>query len=172
MNTFKTLAVSAVVAAAAATASHAATLTGDEVTLTIADIGFSESTTVGAGVDFVVGSVSWDLDAGADGNELIVDTDGTFAGFGATSFELTGLDFSGGEILVGFSDIFSQMADTVVTFTADSLLVTFIDGPVDDGVTFSGVFDTRPTAVPLPAGLPMIASGLALLGFLGRRRKA
>ncbi len=171
MKTFKLLAASAALATLA-TVSQAATLTGDEVTLTIADIGFSESTTVGAGFDFNVGSVTWDLDAGANGDELIVDTSGSFPFFAATSFELTGLDFSGGELLVGFSDVFSQMANTVVTFTTDSLLVTFTDGPVADGVTFSGTFDTAPSAVPLPAGLPMIASGLALLGFLGRRRKS
>lgn len=171
MNILKLLAASATFAAAA-TVSHAATLTGDDVTLTISDIGFSQTATVGAGFDFVVGSVSWDLDSGAAGNELSIDVDGSFSTFGATSFELSGLDFSDGELLVGFSDIFSQMANTVVTFTANSLLVSFTDGAVTDGVGFSGVFDTAPPAVPLPAGLPMIASGLALMGFLGRRRKS
>jgi hypothetical protein len=35
----------------------------------------------------------------------------------------------------------------------------------------SGVFTLVPTAVPLPAALPLFASGLAGLGWLARRRK-
>lgn len=173
MNTFKMIAAS-VAFAALGTVSQAATLTGDDVTLDVAEIGYSSTTTVGAGDEFTIGAISMDVDA-TPGDELMISSTADLAGLGVTTFELSDLDFSGGEILVGFVVTFSQLANVVVTFTQDSLKITFDDGAITEGVVLEGMLVTTSLdtpAVPLPAGLPLVASGLALLGFMGRRKKA
>ena len=51
------------------------------------------------------------------------------------------------------------------------LLVRFAHNGVNfDRIATSATFDPVPQ-IPLPGALPLFASGLALLGFLGRRRK-
>lgn len=172
MNTWKMVAA-AVAVTAFGTASQAATLTGDEVTLDVADIGFSETATVGSGADFTIGYLSVDLDGGVNGDELIITSSNDLPALGVTSFELTGLDFSGGELLTGAVNAFSQLSIVNFAYTGTSLFVEFLDGPITAGVVMSGTYTTAPApVVPLPAGLPLIASGVALLGFMGRRKKA
>lgn len=43
--------------------------------------------------------------------------------------------------------------------------------PTDDRFLSQAVFDPNSNAVPLPAALPLFASGVLFLGFLGRQRK-
>jgi len=149
----------------------AATLTGDDVTLSISEFGFSQTATVGAGSEFFAGNVSWDVDFGADGDELLVSVLNNFGTFGITSFEISSLDFSGGELLTGFSNLFSQLANITVSTTSSSILFSFDNGPVTSGTVLSGKFDTSSTApVPLPAGAWMLLTALGGLAVTKRRR--
>ena len=56
-------------------------------------------------------------------------------------------------------------------------LTTFANNVHWDGVTFGtgtvnlNIVITPPSAVPVPAALPMAAAGFGLLGFIGRRKK-
>ena len=149
---------------------NAATLTGDDVTLEISDVGFSQTVTVGAGTDFTANAVSWDVDFGADGDELNVSVIGDFPSFGATSFELSSLDFSGGEFLTGFANLFSQLQNTSFSLTDSSILFTFDDGPVTNGTVLSGRFETA-APIPLPAGVWLLLTSLGGLAVVKRRKR-
>lgn len=157
--------------------SQAATLTGDNVTVTINDLnGFvaSNSGIVGDGTDVAIGLSLYDLNAGANNNEFVVSFDGSFCGLlncpGTTTIELTDLNFSGGESLIGFTLLSSVFTDVSWVTTATSILFTFADQP-GIGVMLTGRFDTGVSAVPVPAALPLLASGLGALGVVGWRRK-
>lgn len=66
-----------------------------------------------------------------------------------------------------------QVFNTSFTATGASTTLRFInrDGP-NDGVNGldNVIVEARTGVVPVPAALPLLASGLALFGFLGRRR--
>ena len=58
------------------------------------------------------------------------------------------------------------------TAVSNSETITFRSDPTDNNTFFGPALDNvSVTAVPLPAALPLFASGLAGLGWLGRRRR-
>lgn len=58
---------------------------------------------------------------------------------------------------------------TVATLLSDSLTAVF-GAPSLEGATF-GIATTEAAVVPIPAALPLLAGGLAILGMIGRRRR-
>ena len=151
---------------------QAATLTGDTVTVDI-DSGLGvKSGLVGDGTDIQFGNALFDFNAGPNGNEFQLTANGSFPEFtspaGPLTILLSSLDFSGGEVLIGFTNLFSVFQNTSFSFTRNSLTFTMDDGPNGPDVILSGVFQT---AVPLPAALPLFGTGLAALGVIGWRRK-
>jgi hypothetical protein len=166
---------------------QAATLAGDTITVTLSDPAsnppaslFTNTALVGAGVDLTLGGVtSWDFNAGALGNEFVITVGGgSFPGFhgigGTTTLTLSNLNFSGGEVLTGFSVISSLFPVTVGPLTATSVAFTFNEASFSGPVTFlDGDFITSPTVTvtPLPTALPLFATGLGALGLFGWRRK-
>jgi hypothetical protein len=89
-------------------------------------------------------------------NQLYISTPFTFTGLEATVSLLVLLTASGQYQYANF---------------ADTATISFINVPT--GVTFtsaSGEFLTG-AATPLPAALPLFASGLGVIGFLAKRRK-
>lgn len=86
-------------------------------------------------------------------------------------WEFTSLDFTGGEIITGFN-ILQNFGDAIVTFTANSVKIAYLDVAIPEGVFFSGRFVTGSlSAVPLPAALPLYGAGMAVMGFIGWRKK-
>jgi len=86
-------------------------------------------------------------------------------------WEFTDLDFTGGEIITGFT-ILQDFGNAIVSFTANSVKIEYLDIAITEGVFFSGRFTTGTiSAVPLPAALPLYGAGMALMGFIGWRKK-
>ena len=126
---------------------------------------------VGSGNDLVLGNFAFDLNAGLAGDEFTFFDNG---GFFSDNIQivLENLDFSGGEVLTGFQLAASSLSNLSVSTTANSVTFTFDDpgvGP-DSGPAISGKFLTAPAAVPLPAGLPLLAASMAAISFLRRRK--
>jgi hypothetical protein len=99
---------------------------------------------------------------------------------GATDIEATGtMQFSGpdapvGVLPAGFSGLFSLVIfqDDAAAFSFDGLLASATWTYTGPPLTFDEVsISFQVTAVPVPAALPLFASGLGLMGFLGHRRK-
>jgi hypothetical protein len=81
---------------------------------------------------------------------------------GTTEIDAWSTAFSGGSFAV----------IQPVTLTAGTYALEIRGSAASSGGgTYSGVLDLAPTAVPLPAGLPLLLSGLFGVGFLGRRRR-
>jgi hypothetical protein len=158
-------------------ASQATPLTGDQVTVDLN--GFLVGGTVGAGTDITLfsGNVLLDFNAGVDGDVFQLSAGRDFPSVISTgdllTIELGDLDFLGGEILVGFADLFSVFADTTFSITDHSILFSMTDGPGDAGVILSGRFVTRPVAVavPEPTTLSLFALGAGFLGLIAWRRR-
>jgi hypothetical protein len=160
---------------------QAATLTGDTITQT--DPTGTHSVLVGTGVDLTEAFLTFDYDAGTLGNEFIMavgDATGPF--FGAytsapvtSTITLSDLSFSGGQVLTGFnvlSSIFGPI--TVDILSSTSLSLSFFDGatiPTGNTELLTGDFITGPAATPVPAALPLFATGLGALGLLGWRKR-
>ena len=79
---------------------------------------------------------------------------------------------------VGAADRLSVLSSVLGPITVDilsstSLSLSFTDGASITGpeVMLAGEFITGPIATPLPAALPLFATGLGALGLLGWRRK-
>ncbi|MEM1276995.1 MAG: hypothetical protein AAGH74_10760 [Pseudomonadota bacterium] len=167
---------------------HAATLTGDTVTLQVdccGPGGTTDTEVVGQGVDiFAFGlpgaALEFDLNAGPNGLGLIatntygvqisigdgVPTDGRFL--------LTDLDFGMGHGLIGFVFDINSSNLSILELTPNSLTL----GPavpggsvlIPDGIFLSGTFVTQSAvAVPLPASLLSLLLGLGLLSVLRQR---
>ncbi len=142
--------------------------------------------TVGAGIDFSFApgaSFTYDMNAGINGDEfLFVSPNNTGQGIFFNPFPeyliLKNLDFVGGVPLVGF-----ELFDTgvlqnlsVLSTTSNSVTIRWDSGNAGSSYAagdtlIAGRFLTEVSAVPLPAALPLFGSGLAVLGFLGWRRK-
>ncbi|MEM1045055.1 MAG: VPLPA-CTERM sorting domain-containing protein [Pseudomonadota bacterium] len=99
---------------------------------------------------------------------------------GPLPFDRMGLSFTGG------TDVFTNLeidldqfsATTFAAFDeASASISTFAGGPLDflrfdvDLTSFTFEQEATPTPVPLPAGLPLLASALAVIGWLRSLRR-
>lgn len=161
---------------ASATVATSSTLAGDYVVLSIPTLGVTAGTNVVSGLDVAKGGIGWDLNTGANGNGFAMVSGGSYPIVGTSSFTFSSLDFSDGSSLIGFENLVSVFANTVVTFTSRSITFTFTDGPITEGTLISGTFVTDApilppsTTVPLPASVPLMASAFGALAFAARRR--
>lgn len=156
----KSLATPAVAAFMMATAGTAATLTGDTITFDAPGATFASNDLIGAGVDWVDGTIEYDLDYGIEGDQLRIDTGsgcGEYACSGVTTLTFSDLDFSGGALLVGFNILSEPQLDvTALVIDGSTLQLSYTEGTVVPGNFLVGeyVFDTAP--VPLPAGAALL----------------
>ena len=179
MNMRKLLLLATAILALTSSGVQAATLNGDTITFT--DPGGPHSVLVGAGVDFTVGAITYDFNAGSLGDQFVIGITtttsacGLYTCSGTTTLSLSNLIFSGGQVLTGFTVLSSQLPITINTLTPTSLSLSWTEAHVTGPATFlDGQFITAPSSVstvPLPTALPLFASGLVGLGLLGWRRK-
>ncbi|MBL4811099.1 MAG: VPLPA-CTERM sorting domain-containing protein [Rhodobacteraceae bacterium] len=173
-NKFLAAALPALALSLAAGSASAATLAGDTVGVSF-DPSFynNPSVSVGAGIDLTISAFEFDFDAGVNGDELVFNDNGGFFPVGS-SLTLYDLDFSGGETLVGFDLSYTSLDNLAYTFTDTSITFTYATsgtGP-NFGAAIYGTFLTVPSAVPLPASLPLLIAGLGGLTALRRKRRA
>ena len=88
-------------------------------------------------------------------------------GANAFFFDLADLDLDSPGIAPGETRVF----DTVIALESDDYTPDYV---INDGTFYVGRVDMRlqPSAVPLPASLPLFAVGLGLMGFVATRRKS
>ncbi len=92
-----------------------------------------------------------------------------FTGFGFVFS--SGVDITGVTVDPASSPAFLPIAGGL-TFGPDDIFVNVVgDAPAVGGELILDVITGTPTATPLPATLPLFASGLGALGLLGWRRK-
>ena len=157
----------------------------DSTDYSVIDLGFGDSTVItGSGADLVIFSL-WS---------------GYNYSFGLSAYDDTGTLLSGYNYNVDDSSIYSECTDgscpTVVTTSinlydnnaielADDLelgyIRLFIGGELYNGSTggidaysnfsLAGAFNVKSAVVPLPLSAVLFSSGLALLGWTGRRKK-
>ena len=153
----------------------AATLNGDNVTLTFNPINVVRTGTVGAGVDITQLNFLFDFNTGVNGDGFDWSSL-PFAGFlaGSTGITFSSLDFSGGAVLSGFHLAATVLSDLTITFTDHTLSFFWTTDPtahVGPGEILSGTFLTKAANVPLPAALPLALTGIGVLGAIARRKK-
>ncbi|SFR02266.1 VPLPA-CTERM sorting domain-containing protein [Poseidonocella sedimentorum] len=157
----------------------AATLEGDSVTIHLfAEFSWGTYTrTVGPGEDGDISSLSYDLNAGPDGDLFTLRSKGAYCGLNCSTpptpvvWTLLGLDFVGGQPLTDF-EIVQGFSDATVSFTDSSVTITYTDDSLSPGIFFQGRFVTEPlSAVPLPASFPLVLAGLGGLGLLRRKQR-
>lgn len=155
-------------------AASAATLSGDTVGIEFVSGGYNNpSVMVGAGIDETLFAFEFDLDAGANGDEFIFNDNAGFIPPGS-SLVLYDLDFSGGETLVGFELLYTSLDNLAYTFTDSSITFTYATSGIGPniGAAIYGTFITAPSAVPLPASLPLLIAGIGGLAAMRRKRRA
>jgi hypothetical protein len=178
MRTIKWLLATLAVLTFTSSGVQAATLTGDTIgqshPLAVTSI------VVGSGVDYTIGFVQINYDAGALGDHLVINisSTATFSGIfqssGTSTLTLSGLNFSGGETLIGFTVLSSPIYPiTVNILNSSSLSLSWTEGPSfsGGGIFLDGQFVTSASPVPLPAALPLFATVLAGGGLIAWRRK-
>jgi hypothetical protein len=176
----KFLAAATIFSALALSSAHAATLSGDSVSVQLTIPGFPPATdtvTVGAGADaFFFGTeLAIDFNAGVNGDLFTLTSsadfpDGFFTGPGNADFLLSSLDF--GTPLTGFNIIQNFGSGVVDSLTDTSVAFSVVgNNPISRGTFFTAQFITTPVsvAVPLPGTLSLFAAGLASLGVIGWR---
>jgi len=177
MRTIKWLIATVAVLTFASSGVQAATLTGD--TINASYPGSPGAVLVGPGVDSSVGFVQFDYNAGALGDHLVINISspatfsGVFQSSGTSTVTLSGLNFSGGETLIGFTVLSSIYPITVNILNSSSLSLSWTEGPSfsGGGIFLDGQFVTSASPVPLPAALPLFATVLAGGGLIAWRRK-
>ena len=167
----------------AVTAAEAATLDG--LTLSVeylhpdtssVYIGSSGPFTVGTGVDATInveGVTDILLDFAANTLTVTLNTVLTMPTWNATTFNGLHVMLGSGGSFTGFSLVSSDIAPVTTSFDPDELFINWAGASYLNGNTLS--FDigyAAPAAVPLPAGLPLMAAGVGALAVLGRRRRA
>jgi hypothetical protein len=92
----------------------------------------------------------------------------TFTGGAGAPVGPQGANFSG-----GFSNVvFLQGPAFSFQFLFSDSIITFDGDPITiDALSISYQVDNPPLATPLPAALPLFATGLGVIGVLARRRK-
>lgn len=156
----------------AAIPASASTLNGDSLSITFqpGNNVLGANVTVGPGVDLTLGGFTFDLNAGADGDEFIfMDGGGFFSG--STSLVLSDLDFSDGSSLVNFSLLSTSLTSLSFVVGPDSLTFTYDNpgfGP-NNGPAISGRFLTS-AAVPEPTTPLLILLGGLATAMTWRRR--
>jgi hypothetical protein len=175
---FKSILSAATVAVAlfgAPSASQAATLTGAtvDVEFFFPNLATSHcslgSAVVGAGVEYPSecgGYAPNSIDVTA--TQVIFSS---VIGFSAGDFNGFVMSILSGPTVTSasYNAALSTMSSTSLTFDASSISFNFAGNIGQGGGT--AVFDIGVAAVPLPAALPLLAAGLGILGFAGRRRK-
>ena len=164
---------------------QSATLIGDLVAVNYNDSILTKnngSGIVGNGTDVTIGGGFFDFNAGAGGNQFNFSVSKKFCGVahcgGAIKLSLLDLNFSGGELLIGFTLLSTALKGLSFTFTSTSLIFFATEKKLKRGTVISGIFltapppvDNIPATVPIPAALPLLAAGLSAMGFMGWRRK-
>lgn len=161
---------------------QAATMTADFVTVGIElDPALSDprlgpqTFAVGGGTDGTFfGSQSIDANA-AGGSEFHIRSSwfySSMAGGNRVSWTVSGLQFSGGEVLVGLNFVRS-IGNAIVTSLSDSAFTfEYDDTFIPRGRYFEIEYITAiPAAVPLPASVTLLGAALIGLGGLGWRRR-
>lgn len=173
---------------------QAALLTGDAIDLRVHSTYGGATTAGGQSFSAVVGSGSEGstrdccrtlvFDLGEDNGDTTFNVSTRFEDtinngyrYGSASatvrIYLTGLDFSAGEILTGFSFGTNTDGAVVESFSDTGITFAYADGPFAAGLgnTFlSGTFET--TTVPVPAAAWLFGSALIGLAGIGRKRRA
>ena len=153
----------------------AATLNGDNVTLTFNPINVVRTGTVGAGVDITQLNFLFDFNTGVNGDGFdwsSLPDAGALAG--STGMTLSSLDFSGGAVLSGFQVAATVLSGLTFSFTDHTLSFFWTTDPNSfpgPGGIISGTFLTKAANVPLPAALPLALTGIGVLGAIARRKK-
>ena len=129
---------------------------------------------VGAGTEVPAGCPGFSQVAVDITDTQVIITHTNTAGWAAGSFTGVILDILSGPTItsLSYNIAASTMANTGLSFTGSQMKLNFagLFGPTAVGVA---VFDVRTaSAVPVPAALPLLATGLGALGFVARRRKA
>lgn len=83
-------------------------------------------------------------------------------------FEITDVSASSNSITGDFS-VGAELTGTQLGAAQNTLEIFF--GPIDFEPTFGFEFNAEIAPIPLPAAFPLLLSGIALFGFLGRRRR-
>ncbi|SNR78137.1 VPLPA-CTERM sorting domain-containing protein [Puniceibacterium sediminis] len=155
----------------------AATLAGDTVNVSLfASFSWGSYTrTVGPGEDGSVSSQYFDFNAGPDGDLFTIRSGGFYCGLNCGGdtvvWTLTDLDFVDGLPLTDFV-IVQSFSDATASFTDDSVTISYTDTFLPAEVYFQGRFVTiPPSAVPLPASLPLALAGLAGFGMFRKKRR-
>ena len=133
------------------------------------------STAIDPGAEFIYGDRVW---ADLSDEHLVIrfDFEGYTGESALTEWTIGDLDFAPVARLSAFALVSGPEKLVVGTsFTDDSLTASFADlfaAGYDGETTFAFAFATTPSAVPLPAALPLAGAGLAALGLVARRRRA
>lgn len=149
------------------------TFLGTDVTFDLTNVGDSYSQDIYALVAFDQGSIDTD-----DLNPIATSATFDFGVLGSvTAAGFSAATGSGalGSALATFSDVLLQVAPaTAIRISlADTVFATDGLGNFVEGGDGKGVVNATFTlaSIPLPAGLPLAATALGLLGFASRRRK-
>ena len=181
MGFIKTFAIVAAVSMTAISA-QAATLTSSFVTVDPdTDPAFPSSllapqtVAVKKGSDGnIAGSQFFDVNAGAGNLFTITSTGrfGSFAGGNTVSWTISGLMFEGGNVLTGINFLtdFGDVALTSLTDSSFSFKYNDITIPRNTPY-IQAEYLVSPSAVPLPAALPLLGAALLGFGAVARRRK-